>query len=130
MRRQSRKRRERMDAVRDDRQAYLFAHGNKCIWCDSTWNVAVHEIARGMNRNAALSEPSCWLPLCGPCNCGPFHNRAIWPDAKQMALKYLRDNVNYDLVRFNYIVNPRAPNRVTQDEVDFYVKELISGRIC
>jgi hypothetical protein len=113
-----------MDEVRESRQAFIKSAGGKCMWCGSRFGVAVHEILRGANRNKALSEPCTWLVLCSPCNTGQFHSRGTWPDAKQLALQYLCCPTVYDLKRFNLLYCERAPNRVTQDEVDAYISEI------
>lgn len=96
-----------------------------CWGCGvQSWRLCVHEIAGGPHRQAFLDEPCGLLVLCWSCNCGPFHDRSLWPQARQLALLRSINPAAYDLERFNWIVNPRAPNRITQEEVDGYARGI------
>lgn len=128
MRRQSKKRRERMDAVRGIREAYLEVYGHRCVLCGAG-GVAVHEISDGPNRSKSLSEPYTWLCLCWTCNSVKMKDAKQWPEAKQLALQYLTSPSTYDLKAYNKLVNERAPLRITQSEVDAFIKELIDGGV-
>lgn len=79
-----------------------------------------HEIANGPHRLKALDKPYAILVLCWWCNGNEVEDKAKWPQARQLALLQRRSPHNYDLAAFNSLVNPRAPQRITQDEVDEY----------
>lgn len=113
-----------MAAVRDAREAYLWTHNYTCLLCGSQNGVAVHEISDGPLRDKSLSEPYTWLCLCWTCNSQSMKDAKLWPEAKQLALKYLTDNLNFDLVKYNTLVNSRAMNRITIDEVMAFVEQL------
>jgi hypothetical protein len=124
MRRISKKRQALKDQHDEAREAYCRLHDCKCLWCGAT-PVSVHEIARGQARARAYAEPSTWMPLCWPCNSGPFNDKGKWPEAAQLALKYLRDAQHYDLVRYNAVVG-YGPERITQEDVDQWIGKLTS----
>jgi len=42
----------------------------------------------------------------------------MWPEARQLAVLRAKSLGDYDLVAYNNLVNPRAPSRITQAEVD------------
>jgi len=80
----------------------------------------VHEVANGPNREKALDKPYAILVLCTNCNHQEVEDKRKWPQARQLAV-LLRSRPNdYDLVAFNRLVNPNAPNRITPDEVAAY----------
>jgi hypothetical protein len=77
-----------------------------------------HEIANGPNRQKALDKPYAILVLCWHCNGTAVEDKAKWPQARQLALLQRVAPEHYNLPAFNALVNPRAPNRITQSEVD------------
>ena len=79
-----------------------------------------HEIANGPDRQKALDQPYAILVLCGWCNLVEVEDKAKWPQARQLAALRRRRPADYDLPAFNHLVNPRAPNRITEEEVDNY----------
>ena len=126
IRRQSKKFKERAEDVKALRRSLLNDH-RSCMICGSMYELACHEIAGGPLRQTFLDKPFGILILCARCNCHTVTDRAVWPQARQLALlKFLRPGW-YDLEAFNWTVNPRAPNRITQDEVDVYLKEFEDG---
>ncbi len=80
--------------------------------------LVVHEIANGPNRQAALDKPFACLVLCWWCNGHVVTDKSQWPESRQLATLRRCIPENYDLVAYNALVNPRAPLRITQDEVD------------
>ncbi len=76
-----------------------------------------HEIANGPLRDAALDKPFAILVLCWHHN-QKMHDKQTWPEARQLAVLQRRTPHNYDLEKYNELVNPAAPNRITQAEVD------------
>jgi hypothetical protein len=119
MRPQSKKFRKRADEARPVRND-LKSRFPFCWACGEITTVCVHEIAGGPNRQKFLDEPCGLLVLCYPCNTGPLHDRSLWPQARQLALLWSVNPEAYDLTRFNLLVNPRAPHRITQEEVDVF----------
>ena len=77
-----------------------------------------HEIANGPLRDAALDKPFAILVACWVCNGGCLER---WPEAKQLAVLKFAAPENYDLEAYNKLVNPNAPNRITQAEVNHWL---------
>ncbi len=95
-------------------------HGDKPLDCS---NLCVHEIANGPLRRKALDKPYATLVLCWWCN-GLVTNKGVWPEARQLAVLLTEATKDYDLVAYNRLVNERAPNRITQEEVDAFLVDL------
>lgn len=96
---------------------------NFCWVCGRTWNLCVHEMARGSHREKALTERLTWLVACGQCNSGPLHDHREWPLARQLALKYMHDQEHFDLVGFNRL-RDREPDAITFDQVEKWVLDF------
>lgn len=79
--------------------------------------LAVHEIASGPYRQAALDQPYAVLVLCWECNSGPFQNRKEWPEARQLALLARRRPADFDLAKYLDLTSPNAPRRIEIGEV-------------
>lgn len=71
-------------------------------------------------RQQALDKGYACLVACWFCNGAELHDRAKWPDARQLSLLQLKAPQRYDLAAFNRLINPHAPNRILQSEVDSY----------
>jgi hypothetical protein len=101
----------------------------RCMLCGDTrgWlDLQVHEIERGRWRyRERWYDASNLLLLCPACHDGPV---ASMSHANQLAYKLMRDPGHYDLERWLRIKDPelRAPNRVTQSEVDAAVKDILA----
>ena len=129
MRRKSRKTRAREGAAKPARAALIAARG-KCDICGHSprrpWpakprecsQLCVHEIANGPHRQKALDKPFATLVLCWWCNGNVVTDKARWPQARQLAVLKRRAPQHYDLAAFNDLVNPRAPNRITPEEIE------------
>lgn len=89
--------------------------------------LACHEIARGPLRDKALDKPFAILVACWACNSGPLNDKREWPEARQLAVLQREAPEDYDLVAYNRLVCERAPNRITQEEVDDCNNELRSA---
>lgn len=76
-----------------------------------------HEIANGPLREKALDQPYALLVLCWYCNGHEVVDKSEWPEARQLAVLAESRPEDFDLEAFCYLMNPRAPNRVTLDEV-------------
>lgn len=81
--------------------------------------LACHEIYNGASgRSLSLDKPYALLVLCQFCNQHLMTDKGLWPESRQLCLLKLRSPARYDLGAYNKLVNPRAPNRTTQSDVD------------
>jgi hypothetical protein len=119
VRRISKRRQERQDDVRDKREGWVREAG-ACMVCGSKRDLACHEILNGPLRAKTLDEPCSLLVVCWSCNSGPLNRKGEWPVARQLAVLKRKAPHYYDIVRFNWLRNPNAPNYVTEDEVNEY----------
>lgn len=123
MKRISDKRRRRETEAKPVRDE-LIAQVGRCEVCGirpgQTWlsNLCVHEIANGKNRQKALDKRHAVLVTCIQCNCIEVEDKARYPEARQLAILRKSRPDDFDLVAYNALVNPRAPNRITLEEVD------------
>jgi hypothetical protein len=130
MRHQSNKFRQRANEARPVREGLIAKHA-KCMICDTSpakpvrrggttqlSNLCCHEIANGPDRQKALDQPQSILVLCAYCNLHEVTDKGKWPEPRQLAVLLEKSIEDYDLQSHNQLVNPRAPNRITQDEVD------------
>ena len=124
MRRISQKRAKRIREARGFRTS-LLASFRSCMICgvdpkkstNPGNQLCVHEIANGPLRELALDKPYACMVLCWKCNSEVVIDKKAWPQARQLATLKLCAPGNYDLAAFNFLVNPRAPNRITEDEI-------------
>lgn len=124
----SKKAADRAKEAKPFRDALLLLHPS-CMICDlpsgttrrwgnAEWNkLCVHEIANGQYRQAALDKPYACLVLCCYCNEFEVTDKATWPQSRQLSLLKRLLPANYDLQAFNRLINPNAPNRITEEEV-------------
>ncbi len=84
--------------------------------------LCVHEIANGPHRDKSLDKPYATLVLCWHCNGHVVTDKKEWPQARQLAVLLDADPASYDLPAFNALVNPRASNRITTQDVASYRK--------
>ncbi len=129
LRRESPKRVRRNREARPTRDALKAKH-TACMICghspENPWRdkpadysrLVVHEVANGVDRDKALDKPYACLVLCSYCNLYEVVNKAKWPEARQLAVLLAKAPEDYDLEAYNALVNPRAPNRITQKEVN------------
>jgi len=99
-------------------------HSPRRPWRDKPRELSqlcVHEIANGPLRQKALDKPYACLVTCYFCNQYEMTNKAKWPEARQLAVLLAKAPEDFDLVAYNYLMNPRAPNRLTIEEVMAYV---------
>ena len=97
-----------------------------CMLCGATagaFPLAVHEIERRGHSPTRWANVANYLTCCVNCHEGPL---ATMPHAEQLAWKMLRDPDCYDLEAWLRIKDPemRAPHRVTQAEVDNFIRKL------
>jgi len=81
--------------------------------------ICVHEILNGPMRQKAMDKPYATLVVCWHCN-GELNCKGEWPVERQLAVLQANSPEDYDLVAINYLSNPKAPERWTQDDVDRY----------
>ena len=129
MRRNSPKTRKVLDGAREFRRSLVTEVG-ECEVCGHSpryprpgmprecSELACHEIACGALRMQAIDKPYAILVLCSLCNCEEMKDAKKWPQSRQLSVLKKSRPDHYDLKSFNYLVNPRAPNRITQEEVD------------
>ena len=103
-----------------ERLAWRLSQHQFCMLCGkkADWlPLSVHEIERRGHAPTRWANPCNYLLLCCRCHEGPF---ATMSHARQLAIKLVRDPDHYDLEAWLRIKDPtlRAPNRVTQKEVD------------
>lgn len=122
MRHTSRKR-AKLQRVWGPIRAAFVMETNFCWVCGRTWNLCVHELARGAFRAAAFVERKTWVVACGECNCGPLNDHAEWPLARQLALKYIYDREHFDLAGFNRL-RDREPDAITFDQVELWLRGI------
>lgn len=132
--RSSEKHRNRGNASKPVRELILAA-ARECMICGASparphrdkprelSQLCCHEIACGAYRQAALNKPYAILALCWWCNGYVVTDKATWPQSRQLSVLQRKAPQSYDLKAFNYLINPRAPNRITQDEVDRWNEE-------
>lgn len=131
MKRMSTKRKQRDREARPIREK-LISKSRKCMICCHSpgrpWRnkprelsqLCCHEIACGRNRQKALDQPYALLVLCWYCNGYVVTDKRTWPEVRQLAALKARSPKDYDLERYNRLVNPNAPNRITPEEVASY----------
>lgn len=97
--------------------------------------LSVHEIADGTHRQKALDKPYAVLVLCWECNSGSFKDRSEWSEARQLALLARRRPKDFNLKAYLELTSPRAPIRITIDDVlshmdeDYLTKQDIAERL-
>lgn len=134
MRRVSKKRQRMNTAIKPFRDA-LRERVRRCEVCGCNREphaLAIHEIANGPLRSKALDKEYAVLVVCLNPNFQRQEDchREVqeWSEARQLALLYLRRSASYDLKAYLELTNPRAPNRITQSEVDAEIEYLVETR--
>jgi hypothetical protein len=98
----------------------ICGHSPERPWRDKPYELSqlcCHEIACGSGlRQKALDKPYAILVLCSWCNMYVVVNKGKWPQARQLAVLKEKDRESFDLVAFNELINPRAPNRITMED--------------
>lgn len=131
---QSSRNKERAAEAKPVRDA-LIAEQGECMICSATPanrihplpelnQLCCHEILGGPLRQKTLDEPCSLLVLCWYCNGNEVEDKAAWPAARQLAVLLARSPQHYDLARFCWLRNERAPHFVEQHEVDEWLKTI------
>jgi len=111
----------RINLIKAQGRCEICGHRPKAPWPEFpplASTLCCHEIACGKNRLKALDKPYAILVLCWLCNAYFVTDKKRWPEARQLAVLKKQRPRDYDLVAYNALVNPKAPNRITQEEVD------------
>lgn len=74
-----------------------------CWLCVVRPSDCVHEMARGGNRNLALTNRCTWFASCSQCNLGPLNDWGKVPLFVQLAIKWMFDRDGFDLQKFEEI---------------------------
>lgn len=101
----------RAEFLREFARCFACGLGENQVWPPC----AVHEMASGPARYAAIQQRAAWLVLCGPCHARLHAEN--WSVAYQLALKKKHDPAYYDRRLVNTL-RGRAPEAVTEDEVN------------
>lgn len=80
----------------------------------------IHEIARGASRSKSLGIRASLLNLCRTHHDHVHQHPSV---ARDLAVKLMADPVGYDRRRINALRH-RAPDAISADEVDGWVKTL------
>ena len=113
----------------------LRALGHCEICGESRAHLDVHEICRGVNRQAALDKPFALLLVCRSCHSEKLSDAAEWPEARQLAVLADSRPRDFALARYLEITSPNAPRRIEIDEVlnwlptDYLTKQDIAERL-
>lgn len=133
MRSVSKKRQKLMREVKPIRDA-LRALGI-CEICGTTrGQFDVHEICRGVHRQAALDKPFALLLLCRKCH-DDVGSAAEWPEPRQLAVLAKSRPKQFSLADYLALTSPRAPMRIEIHEVlafmdeDYLTKQDIAKRL-
>lgn len=82
----------------------------------------IHEICRGVHRQKALDKRYALLVVCRRSH-EELGSAATWPEARQLAVLAERRLFDFDLKAYLNLTNPRAPNRITLQEVQEYMSD-------
>jgi len=135
MRQISNKRRKLIKQVKPIRDELRDEVGH-CELCGiSRGIVDIHEIGRGVYREACLGERCALLVVCRTCHDEKLAFASEWPEAKQLAALARSRPYDFNLTRFLEITTPKAPKRIEIHEVlawmdeDYLTKQDIAKRL-
>jgi|LakMenEpi03Aug12_release.lakeMendotaPanAssembly.Ray.scaffolds.fasta_scaffold01111_32 excisionase family DNA binding protein len=116
MKKMSDKARKRYQEAKPVRDA-LRAEVGRCEITGATGvPLDVHEICRGVNRSKALDKRFALLVVCRLAH-EELGSASKWPEARQLAWLAERRLYDFDLKAYLELTSPRAPNRITLEEV-------------
>lgn len=112
-----------------ERMAWKISMPQVCMWCGkiSKWpGLQVHEMCRRSQASRSWGHPCNYLLLDEECHAGLF---SVMPLARQLAVKKIKDPLNYDLEKWLEI---RKTGEVDtgdiEREVAFLLKEQFSSK--
>lgn len=95
-----------------------------CMCCMEEPTAHVHEMASGSaGRPQGVVAREAWLTVCFKCHRA-IHETNLWPMAKQLAVKKLRDPEHYNRRLVNQM-RGHAPDAITARQVRTAGKDLI-----
>lgn len=106
--------------MRDEPRCWVCGHGPQNPRPGQPYhlnNIAGHEIANGQNRLRCMGLACGVLAACQWCNLYELTNKAKWPESRQLAVLLARAPHSFNLPKYLGTFYPRAPNRVTLQEV-------------
>lgn len=123
MRPVSKKRQKLMREVKPIRDA-LREEVGCCEICDNPrGTLDVHEIGRGVYREACLGERCALLVVCRRCHDEKLSYASEWPEARQLALLARRRPLDFNLTLFLEITSPCAMRRIEIEEIIAFMEE-------
>lgn len=135
MRPVSKKRQKLMREVKPIRDG-LRAEVGCCEICGSTKGpLDVHEICRGVHRQAALDKPFALLIVCRSCHDEKLSQASEYPESRQLACLAKSRPLTFNLQSYLELTSPKAMQRITIDEVlkfmaeDYLSKQDIAERL-
>ena len=99
-----------------------------CEICENIFGTLdVHEIGRGVHREACLGERCALLVVCRRCHEENLSYTDQWTEARQLAALAVSRPQDFDLARFLEITSPKAPKRIEmQDVLDWLPWDYLS----
>ena len=85
----------------------------QCWLCGATWPLEIHHIARGCHREGGRYVRANLIRACSACHRGKLD---AMPIARQLAIKQLWDEENYDRQAVN-LLRGRQPDALTPADV-------------
>lgn len=95
----------------------------------------VHEICRGVYREAALDKPFALLLVCRRCHEDKLSSAEEWPESRQLAVLAKSRPKDFSLADYIALTSPNAPRRIEIDEViswfseEYLTKSAIADRL-
>lgn len=122
MRQISNKRRELIKKVKPIRDGLREEVGH-CEICKTHRGILdVHEIGRGVYREACLGERCALLVVCRSCH-DELGNTSKWTEARQLALLARKRHQDFNLQAYLELTSPKAPRRIEIAEVLGFMEE-------
>lgn len=107
-----------------------------CEICGTTkGQLDVHEICRGVHREAALDKLFALLLVCRRCHEDKLSSAAEWSEARQLAVLAKSRPNDFSLAAYLELTSPKAPRRIAITDVlswmdeDYLTKQDIATRM-
>lgn len=123
MRKISDKARKRYSEARPIREA-LRSEVGRCEISGAVGPFDVHEICRGVHRSKALDKRFALLVVCRLAH-EELGSASKWPEARQLAVLAERRLFDFDLKAYLELTSPRAPDRITLEEVQEHMSDAL-----
>ncbi len=123
MRQISNKRRKLIKQVKPIRDELRDEVGHCEICGISRGTLDIHEIGRGVYREACLGERCALLVVCRTCHDEKLSYASEWPESRQLATLASSRPCDFNLTKFLEITTPRAMRRIEIHEVLAWMEE-------